>query len=93
MNDLTFINYTTQCNVLQLYLHFKITGSIIEYMTLPTLPKRDKRTETITVRITKDALKQLNALKERHNLSQADVIELLVSSEYKKVSNEKSGRG
>lgn len=45
---------------------------------LPTLPKYEPRPVSLTVRLSERALKQLKALAANHNMSQADVLEILL---------------
>lgn len=58
-------------------------GIIVEPMALPSLPKKEPRSVPVTVRLSKKASDQLKTLAKEHNLSQADVIEHLLQSEFK----------
>ena len=53
-------------------------------MVLSSLPKRPARDETLSVRISTQTKKRIKALCDRHNLTQADVIEDLVNAEYER---------
>jgi hypothetical protein len=53
-------------------------------MSLPTLGKAGKRTKAIALRLTEETVKQIKALAKDHNLSQADVVTLLIEREFKK---------
>lgn len=49
-------------------------------MVLPTLPKKEPRPTAVTVRLSKQAVISLKMLADEHNMSQADVIEFLITS-------------
>lgn len=53
-------------------------------MTLPKAPKKNPRPVSVTVRLSVSASDQLKVLAESHDLSQADVIEHLIKTEYRK---------
>jgi hypothetical protein len=52
-------------------------------MSLPRRPKKDPRTEPVTVRLSKRSADQLRSLAKSHNISQADVVEYLLLQEFK----------
>lgn len=52
-------------------------------MVLPKKDPKPQRPKAITIRVSKDTYTQLKSLAESHNLSQADVIEYLIKTEYK----------
>jgi len=52
-------------------------------MPLPRRPKREPRSEAVTVRLSKRSADQLRSLAKSHNISQADVVEHLLQQEYK----------
>lgn len=52
-------------------------------MPLPTKPKKDPRSISLTVRLSKLTVDGLKDLANKHNLSQADVISLLIQQELK----------
>lgn len=53
------------------------------FMALPSLPKKEPRPVAVTVRLSKKAAEQLKTLAREHNMSQADVIEHLLQTEFK----------
>ena len=59
-------------------------------MSLPTLKKFEKRPKGISLRLSEQTVKQLKKLAHEHNLSQADVITLLVEQEFQKSSKHKA---
>lgn len=61
-------------------------------MSLPTLGKRAPRSKAIALRLTQNTADQLKKLAEAHNLSQADVVTLLVEREFKDFKSEKKKR-
>jgi len=58
-------------------------------MALPFLPKKEPRTTSLTVRLSKKASDQLRILAKEHNMSQADVIEYLLGQEFKSWQDKK----
>ena len=58
-------------------------------MTLPTKPQKEPRPIQLTVRLSKRVIEALKELAEKHNLSQADVIEHLVLQELKHAEKKK----
>ena len=64
--------------------------SYIKNMSLPT---RDKRAKSLTVRITDRTYKNLVRLTEKHNLSQSDVIEHLIKAEAEETKRLKGKSG
>lgn len=59
-------------------------------MTLPTLPKKDPRTVSMSFRVSKRTAEQLKSLAKDHNMSQADVIDFLIQQEFKTQELKKS---
>ena len=53
-------------------------------MSLPTLGKKGKRDKCIALRLTKETVSQLKKIADSHNLSQADVVTLLVEKEFER---------
>jgi hypothetical protein len=51
-------------------------------MALPSMPKREPRQVSVTIRLSKRSADQLKMLAKEHNLSQADVVEYLLDYEY-----------
>ena len=51
-------------------------------MTLPKKPTREPRPVAVTVKLTEQASKRLKALARENNLSQGEVVEYLVKSEW-----------
>jgi hypothetical protein len=51
-------------------------------MALPSLPKKEPRPVPVTVRLSKRAADQLKTLAKEHNMSQADVMEHLLQTEF-----------
>lgn len=62
-------------------------------MTLPSLGKAGKRDRAVAMRLTEDTVEKLKKLAKAHNLSQADVVTLLVEQEYKQLKQEKARKG
>ena len=60
-------------------------------MALPTLGKSGKRSKAIALRLTEETANQIKKLAKDHNLSQADVVTLLVQEEFEK-SLKKKGK-
>jgi hypothetical protein len=60
-------------------------------MALPTLPKKSPRPIAVTVRLSKVTVDNLKKLADKHNMSQADVIEHLITDAIKE-SNAKEKR-
>ncbi len=58
-------------------------------MALPTRPKRDPKSVSISMRVSKRAADQLRVLANAHNLSQSDVLELLIAQEFKEYESRK----
>jgi len=58
-------------------------------MVLPSRPKKEPRTEPVTVRLSKQSADQLRTLAREHNISQADVIEHLLEGEYSQFQRRK----
>lgn len=58
-------------------------------MALPKLPKKEPRPIAVTVRLSKGAAKKLKDLAASHNMSQADVIEYLVTEAAKDADKKK----
>lgn len=52
-------------------------------MALPSLPRKEPRTVSVTVRLSGTRAAQLKELARGHNMSQADVIEYLIEDEWK----------
>jgi hypothetical protein len=52
-------------------------------MALPSLPKKEPRPIPVTIRLSKRAADQLKTLAKEHNMSQADVMEHLLQTEFK----------
>lgn len=48
-------------------------------MNLPMLPKKEPRPIAVTVRLSKRCVENLKMLANKHNLSQADIIEHLIN--------------
>lgn len=71
------------------------TPLLLIIMTLPRLPKKTPKTVSVTIRLSPDVANYLKVLSKEHGLSQADVVEYLISAEYKlyierkKAKNEK----
>ena len=53
-------------------------------MSLPKLPKKNKKSKAVTVRFSVETAKKLKSLATKHNLSQSTVLEILISKEYLK---------
>ena len=53
-------------------------------MTNLKLLKRPKRDTTLTVRLPKEVVKKLRSLSKKNEVSQADIIELLIEDAYEK---------
>lgn len=51
---------------------------------LPTLPKYEPRPVSLTVRLSERSIKQLKDLAANHNMSQADVLEILLQEAVEK---------
>lgn len=66
-----------------MYCVLQIPRITVICMALPSLPKKEPRTTSLTVRLSKKASEQLKTLAKEHNMSQADVIEHLLSHEFK----------
>lgn len=59
-------------------------------MPLPTKPKKDPKSIPASFRLSERTVKNLQILKEKHNLSKAEIIEYLVDQEMKHL--EKKGK-
>ena len=57
------------------------------------LPTKDKRDKVLTVRITERIYDDLVKLADKHNLSQADVVEALIEQEAKELKRLKRKAG
>lgn len=54
-------------------------------MALPTRPKRLPRDRTLSIRMSSQCIDNLKMLASLHNLTQADVVEILVNEEMVKI--------
>jgi len=74
---------------MQVLLQYIYIAFRIGYMKMLEFEKK-KRDTPLTVRLTKDTVIKLKQITEKHNVSQADVIERLIDSGYEEMTKGKS---